>query len=670
MNIPAIFEYLAQWMVASSLLILLGGLFVHGTFRKSAVWRHHIWLCVLISVLSVPVTNCFQYVAATKERSVWKKTDTNGPTKGSQPVLFHSNLETKEFSSAFGSTPIQAEDTLVTQSKSNTTAPDLASRSSYIYWISSQKIQAIAVFIWVSGLAFLALKWIVGVRRLTYIVKHSSIIEGQKYKTLLHRLAQVMCLNQVPVLRRSLVIQTPMVIGIWRPCILLPNTESLEFPELEQVLEHECAHIKRLDPWMLLLQRLGLLIFWVNPLFHWLHSELSRAREELCDNHVLTSWEGLDYAQTLSKMAQLWTPSNIASDSLAIGFRKHHLVRRVESIFDESVDHRIALRPIAKILSGIIVASLTVTSITLVAELSFEKPDETSDASSEQVVAIIDDTEHERSKGYPAHLRPFIHQHISGDEIKVYPWVDESDHHRISKELILTYPIRYWAMSSGGKDGLTVSIEGAGALGLSLTTINRVNKLLADAYHEFRRFEGAHMRALEDNDAYVITRRGRYNKVLESYTFQQGGPVDQKISEVRARLKADLFAVLDKERANIIWTNVGQKMPDHLADFYTFQLVDLGTELNVRRYPFRRGRPSGQFYPESWDQYAPEKMKPILARWRNLVRESLDDDDGPVFQYPIEEHTDYSQLPESGFLWNDNASFLDIPKSTIPSLGL
>ena len=75
-------------------------------------------------------------------------------------------------------------------------------------------------------------------------------------------------------------------------CTLLPGVIPLRMADqagepLRHVLVHEFAHIKRGDAWIGALQRLLLIAAWPQPLIRYASSELSRAREELCDNYVL-----------------------------------------------------------------------------------------------------------------------------------------------------------------------------------------------------------------------------------------------------------------------------------------------------------------------------------------------------------------------------------------------
>lgn len=261
-----------------------------------------------------------------------------------------------------------------------------------------------------------------------------------------------------------------------------------------------------------------------------------------------------------------------------------------------------------------------------------------------------------------------IQEPPSADGLEFYPWVDASEYHRIPKTLLKDLPIRYWSGSPGGKEGIVVSKECAWLFGMDRPTVESINQLLADAYHEFRKFEGRHMQPIEVDQANPGIRRGDLNKVLEAHTFKLVGPVEQIRASVRGKLKQDIHSILDPERAKLVWLKVGTAQPDHIADYYTYQLDDLGTELNIRRYPTFRGRISGQYYPEEWDRHAPTRMVDVLKDWRRRVRESLSDTDERKVSVSDSGPEDYSILDgASRIRWTPSQPFFKIPKSMIAS---
>ena len=98
-------------------------------------------------------------------------------------------------------------------------------------------------------------------------------------------------------------IRAPFILGLLPPRIFLPA--GLEGKELDYVLAHERAHLRRCDHWTKLLSYLLLSVHWFNPLV-WLGFYLmSRDMEMSCDERVLAfcGGEAKDYSRTLLSFA-------------------------------------------------------------------------------------------------------------------------------------------------------------------------------------------------------------------------------------------------------------------------------------------------------------------------------------------------------------------------------
>ena len=85
----------------------------------------------------------------------------------------------------------------------------------------------------------------------------------------------------VPV-RRSRQISTPMVLGLLRPVLLLPEGQAVD----EVVLYHELTHLKRLDLAYKALLVAACWLHWFNPLVWWMSRAASENLELCCDDDV------------------------------------------------------------------------------------------------------------------------------------------------------------------------------------------------------------------------------------------------------------------------------------------------------------------------------------------------------------------------------------------------
>ena len=199
-----------------------------------------------------------------------------------------------------------------------------------------------ALGVWLSGVVFLAARLGVGWRRLRRLTKDASPWCDSNYSEVLRRIERIFRLKHSPVILLTSQINSPFVSGVFHPRIYLPRelVGASGPDELAQILIHELAHVKRKDAWVLALERLVTLPLWFHPLVHWMNRELDRAREELCDNHVLCDSHSSDYARTLLRLAQLQANRWGLVGRLSILLPEHRLVSRIRWLLDKGRDRR------------------------------------------------------------------------------------------------------------------------------------------------------------------------------------------------------------------------------------------------------------------------------------------------------------------------------------------
>jgi beta-lactamase regulating signal transducer with metallopeptidase domain len=167
------------------------------------------------------------------------------------------------------------------------------------------------------GLALLGI-WALGIaiglgRLFSALWKQSRVLIGQPWRpdywteALQAQFARQLGLKKFPAVFQSPVAPMPMVIGTWRPVIVLPEQapDSWGQPQWEAILLHEAAHIARRDPWAVLAQRLAVILFWWCPLAHALSRRLNALRENICDDYALAgNCDPIAYAEILVESAE------------------------------------------------------------------------------------------------------------------------------------------------------------------------------------------------------------------------------------------------------------------------------------------------------------------------------------------------------------------------------
>ena len=100
----------------------------------------------------------------------------------------------------------------------------------------------------------------------------------------------------------------PMVIGWMRPVVLVPAglLMGLSASQLEAILAHELAHIRRHDYLVNLLQNIVETLFFYHPAVWWVSDQVRREREHCCDDLAAEMCgNALDYARALTALAEL-----------------------------------------------------------------------------------------------------------------------------------------------------------------------------------------------------------------------------------------------------------------------------------------------------------------------------------------------------------------------------
>jgi len=130
-------------------------------------------------------------------------------------------------------------------------------------------------------------------------------------------------------------IDSPCVIGFWSPRLLVPEwlLEKLSPEDMRQIVLHELEHLRRRDDWLNLMQKVGLVLFPLNPGLLWVDHKLAVERELACDAGVVASTtQPFEYARCLTRLAEHRSQYRKLALSLAAWSRQSELGRRVLSL--------------------------------------------------------------------------------------------------------------------------------------------------------------------------------------------------------------------------------------------------------------------------------------------------------------------------------------------------
>ncbi len=146
-------------------------------------------------------------------------------------------------------------------------------------------------------------------------------------------LCQKLQLNRAVQLLESGYVKMPIVIGHLKPIILIPVGLLAGMPagQVEAVLLHELAHIRRHDYVVNFMQTIAETVFFFNPGLLWISSLLRDERENCCDDIALSQTKNKkEFVQALISFKEHALYG--ANYQVAFPGKKNHLLNRVSRI--------------------------------------------------------------------------------------------------------------------------------------------------------------------------------------------------------------------------------------------------------------------------------------------------------------------------------------------------
>jgi TonB family protein len=160
---------------------------------------------------------------------------------------------------------------------------------------------------WLCGVLLLSLRTLSAWRQAQALAREGTRHPGTIMVRALARMMESTGVSRPVRLLASASIEVPTVVGLWRPLILMPASalSGLSVLQLEAILAHELAHIRRHDYLVNLLQALVETALFYHPAVWWLSARIREEREYCADDVAVESCgNALMYSRALATLEQ------------------------------------------------------------------------------------------------------------------------------------------------------------------------------------------------------------------------------------------------------------------------------------------------------------------------------------------------------------------------------
>ncbi|MGB8011585.1 MAG: M56 family metallopeptidase [Terriglobales bacterium] len=204
-----------------------------------------------------------------------------------------------------------------------------------------------AFLAWVLGTGAAMVRLTIGLLHLRQLRRSCTAIRAADLDPVVRKTVDAIVASGAIEVATSERVRVPAAIGFWKPTIVLPAWAlgEMQPDDLNVILLHEFAHLRRGDDWTNLIQKIVRALFFFHPAVWWIENRLSVEREMACDDAVL--------AETANPHGYASCLVSLLEKSLAHRLANKNLTARPWSMAQAAVHraHEASLR-LARILDG------------------------------------------------------------------------------------------------------------------------------------------------------------------------------------------------------------------------------------------------------------------------------------------------------------------------------
>lgn len=187
------------------------------------------------------------------------------------------------------------------------------------------------ISLWLLGASIFLTRMIGAYFWLDRVRNHLSRPIAARWSVDLTRLSKALGVRGKVLLRESESVRVPMLVGYLKPVILFPIglINNLTLEEVEAVLIHELAHVKRNDFLVNLITSLAETVYFFNPGYWFISFHIQAERENCCDDLAIAQLgSSLSYVKALTRIKEF----EIAVPPMALAMSNGSLFHRIQRL--------------------------------------------------------------------------------------------------------------------------------------------------------------------------------------------------------------------------------------------------------------------------------------------------------------------------------------------------
>ena len=206
-----------------------------------------------------------------------------------------------------------------------------------------KNFSAIAPFVvvfWFIGVTFFAFRFGGGIWQLHLFKTQELADANAEWQERFFVLCEKLKITRTVKLLQSNLVETPIVVGWFKPLILVPAGVFLQVDpnELETVIAHELVHIRRYDCLVNFAQSTIEVLFFYHPCAWWISKIIRSEREFAADEAVIESFGAsrLVYASALANLEEIRFLTNKTAPSMLVAANGGNLMKRISVILQKN----------------------------------------------------------------------------------------------------------------------------------------------------------------------------------------------------------------------------------------------------------------------------------------------------------------------------------------------